>query len=76
MLAECRSEPLALKALDLNSVPGLVDALNGLTAGLDACVALELKDKFDLSRYQEHIRSHLETEPIDLRQIPPLAEDH
>ena len=76
MLAECRSEPLALKAPDLNSVPGLVDALNGLTTGLDASAALELKDKFDLSRYQEHIRLHLETEPIDLRQIPPLAEDH
>ena len=75
ILAECRSEPLALKAPDLNSVPGLLDALNGLTAGLDACVALDLRDKFDLSRYQEHIRSHLETEPIDLREIPPLAED-
>jgi hypothetical protein len=75
MLAECRSAPLALKAPDLNSVHGLVDALNGLTAGLDASVALEQKDKFDLSRYQEHIKSHLETEPIDLRQIPPLAED-
>jgi len=75
MLAECRSEPLALKAPDLNSVPGLIEALNGLTAGLDASAAPELKDKFDLGRYQEHIRSHLETEPIDLRQIPPLAED-
>jgi hypothetical protein len=75
MLAECRSEPLALKVSDLNSVPGLIDALNGLTAGLDACVALEQKDKFDLSRYQEHIKLHLETEPIDLRRIPPLAGD-
>jgi hypothetical protein len=75
MLAECRSEPLALKAPDLNSVPGLIDALNGLTAGLDTCVALELKDKFDLGRYQEHIKSHLETDPMDLRQIPPLAGD-
>ncbi len=75
MLAECRSEPLALKAPDLNSVPGLIDALNGLTAGLEATVALELKDKFDLGRYQEHIRSHLETAPMDLRKIPPLTED-
>jgi len=75
MLAECRSEPLALKVPDLNSVPGLVDALNGLTAGLEASVALELKDKFDLGSYQEHIKSHLETEPVDLRQIPPLAEN-
>ena len=75
MLAECRSEPLALKAPDLNSVPGLVDALNGLTAGLDASVLPELKDKFDLGHYQEHIRSYLETDPMDLRQIPPLAEN-
>jgi hypothetical protein len=75
MLAECHSGPLTLKAPDLNSVPGLVDALNGLTAGLDASVVLELKDKFDLGRYQEHIKSHLEIEPMDLRQIPPLAED-
>jgi hypothetical protein len=75
LLAECRSEPLALKAPDLKSVPGLVDALNGLTAGLNICIAPELKDKFDLGRYQGHIKSHLETEPIDLREIPPLAED-
>jgi hypothetical protein len=75
MLAKCRSEPLALKAPDLNSAPGLVDALNGLTAGLDASVALELKDKFNLGHYQEHIRSHLESKPMDLRTIPPLAEN-
>ena len=75
MLSECRSEPLALDVPDLNSVPGLIEALNGLTDGLGVSVELELRDKFDLGRYQEHIRSHLETDPIDLRQIPPLAED-
>lgn len=75
MLAECRSEPLTLKAPDLNSVPGLIDALNGLTAGLEASASLELRDKFDLGRYQKHIRSNLGAEPIDLRQIPPLVED-
>jgi len=75
MLSECRSEPLAFKASDLNSVPGLIEALNGLSTGLEPSVALELRDKFDLGRYQAHIRSHLETEPIDLRRIPPLVED-
>ena len=75
MLAECRSEPLALKAPDLNSVPGLIEALNGLTAGLEASVALELRDKFDLGRYQSHITSHVGVEPMDLRKIPPLTED-
>jgi hypothetical protein len=76
MLTECRSEPLTFKTPDLNSVPDLIDALNGLTAGLDASVALELRDKFDLIRYQEHIISHLGNEAINLSQIPPLTEDH
>jgi len=35
MLAECRSDTLPLQAVDLDSVVGLVDALNGLTKGLD-----------------------------------------
>ena len=40
-------QQLILEAPELNSVPGLVEALNGLTAGLDASVALELREKFD-----------------------------
>ena len=75
ILSECRSEPLTLEVPDLNSVPGLIGALNGLTAGLEASVALELRDKFDLGRYQSHITSQLGVEPMDLREIPPLAED-
>ena len=75
MLAQCRSEPLTIEAPDLNSVSGLVDALNGLTAGLNASIGLELKDKFDLGRYQGHITSHLGAEPMDLRAVPPLAEN-
>ena len=75
MLAECRSEALTLEAPHLTSVPGLVDALNGLTAGLEVSATLELRDKFDLGRYQVHIRSHLGAEPTNLREIPPLTED-
>lgn len=75
MLAECRSEPLALGASDLRSVPGLIDALNGLTGGLEASVALGLREKFDLGRYQAHISSHLGAEPVNLRNIPPLTDN-
>ena len=75
MLAQCRSEPLTFEAPDLNSVPGLIDALNGLTAGIEVPVSAELKGKFDLNRYQRHIKSYLDTEPTDLREIPPLIEN-
>jgi len=75
MLAQCRSGPLTLDAPDLNSVPGLVDALSNLTGGLDVPVPLELKGKFDLDRYQTHIASCLGAGPSTLRNIPPLIDD-
>ena len=75
MLNQCRSGPLTFEAPDLNSVPGLIDALNGLTAGIEVPASVELKSKFDLNRYQRHIKSYLDTEPTDLRQIPPLIEN-
>ena len=75
MLAQCRSEPITFEAPDLNSVPGLIDALNALTQGVDEKTLLELKSKFDLNRYQKHIKSYLDTEPTDLRQIPPLIKN-
>ena len=72
ILAECRSGPLAIEATDLDSIPGLVEVLNSLTGGLEVPMSLELKGKFDLNRYQSHIRSCLEAGPRALRQIPPL----
>ena len=75
MLAESRSDPLMLEATDLDSVPGLVDVLNSLTKGLDESVKLELKSQFDLNRYQDHINKCLTSEPMDLREIPPLIEN-
>jgi len=72
MLAECRSEPLTLEAADLDSVPGLVEALNNLAGGLEISVPVELKGKFDLNRYQSHVKSCLQAGPRTLRQIPPL----
>ena len=38
-------------------------------------MSLELNGKFDLNRYQSHIRSCLEAGPRALRQIPPLIDN-
>jgi hypothetical protein len=75
MLAESRSAALQLPPVDLNCVPGLVDALNGLTAGLEAAPATESRDQFDLKRYETHIQAHLQQFPVNLLDIPPLGED-
>ena len=75
MLAECRSEPLSPDVADLSSVPGLIGALNSLTRDLEASIPVELRNQFDLSRYQKHITSHLADQPTDLMDIPPLVED-
>jgi hypothetical protein len=75
MLAECRSEPLNLDVPDLSSVPGLIRALNSLTADHAAYMPLEFRNQFDLSGYQEHITSHVGAQPTDLRAIPPLIEN-
>ena len=75
MLAQCRPKPLPLDAPDLSSVPGLMEALSGLTGGLEVPLPPELKGKFDLDRYQAHITSHLEAGPSTLRNIPALIDD-
>lgn len=75
MLAECRSNPLTLNATDLTSVPGLTAALDALTGGLEQVMRPELREGFDLSRYQEHVNSCLQAGPAELRQMPALVDD-
>ena len=75
MLAQSRSQAIAFGAVDLDSVPGLLAALNSLTQGIDENVLLELKGKFDLSRYQSHIKAHIKDFEIDLREIPAIIEN-
>jgi len=75
MLAESRSDSLMLEAGDLGSVPGLIEALNGLTQGIDENVLVELKSKFDLQRYQDHIGQYISDEPVNLREIPAIIEN-
>jgi len=76
MLIASRSEALQLpSACDLGSVPGLLAALNGLTAGACEALSLHTREDFDLRRYQAHIRAHLGDFPIGLGQIPPLGKE-
>jgi hypothetical protein len=75
MLAESRSADLPLPPADLNSAPGLVDALNGLTIGLDTTLPNEPHDQFDLKRYETHIEAYIRHFPVNLLDIPPLGED-
>jgi hypothetical protein len=75
MLAESRSADLPLGAVDLAAVPGLLDALNGLTAGLDVAFERESREEFDLKRYEKHIQSHIRDFSVSLRDIPPLSEN-
>jgi len=66
MLAESRSDDLPLGTIDLAGVPGLVDALNSLTADMEAALAIELQEEFDLKRYEEHIQAHIQDFPLAL----------
>jgi hypothetical protein len=75
MLAANRSADLSLGAADLAAVPGLLDALNSLTVGLDVAFEQESRDEFDLKRYETHIKAHIRDFSISLRDIPPLSEN-
>lgn len=72
MLAESRSLPVQTSAADLGSVPGLVDALNNLTADAAAWQSWAQSKGFDLKRYQSHIQAHLQPFEITFGEIPPL----
>jgi hypothetical protein len=75
MLAESRSADLSLGTIDLTAVPGLIEALNRLTAGLDTAFEIGSRDEFDLKRYEKHIKAHNQDFSVSLRDIPPLSEN-
>jgi len=75
MLAESRSADLPLQIADLSDMPGLLEALNSLTAGLDAGFAVQMGDEFDLRRYERHIQAYIQDLPVNLVDIPPLNEN-
>ena len=76
MLAECRSQPLDMpKTLDINSVPGLMEALDEMTSEANESFALEKRNTFDLRQYQDWVCKHLGEYPFGLEEIPPLIDN-
>jgi len=76
MLAETRSLPLGhADPIQLDTVPGLKEALDGLIGGLEWQTRPDLAGGFDLKRYQRHIQAHLGTVPLSLSEVPLLGED-
>ena len=59
-------------AINLEAIPGLVDALNGLTGNLEAHFAWSPRREFDLHRYQSHVEAHIGAMAVDFEEIPPL----
>jgi len=72
---ETRSPPAAPEPIDLSTIQGLLQALNGLTAGVELQMAIPDRARFDLSRYESHVQAHLRPYPVDFDEIPPLSED-
>jgi len=75
ILAERRSTALPLGEADLDAVPGLVEALNGLTRELVSDFVVESRDEFDLKRRETHIQAHIQDFPLTLDEIPPLSKE-
>ena len=74
-LTECRSHELPLPPADLDGIPGLLAALNSLAPGAAPAVELTPRQRFDLGRYEAHVRAHCGTIAIRLDEIPPLADN-
>lgn len=71
-LQESRSPPLDTPAAELQSIPGLLTALDELVGMGDVAVWLPLCKGLDLNRYQEHVRGHVQRRPMDFDDIPAL----
>ena len=74
-VVEERSGQVDVPSADIQSVPGLVDALNQLSSGIDLAPLLPLCKGFDLNRYQAHILAHIEDDEERFDTIPPLDPD-
>lgn len=75
LLAESRSGALQTPAADLDAVPGLLEALNSLTADTDDPLPWKPEAGFDLKRYERHIQAHIRDFPTSLDGLPPLEAD-
>ncbi|MBC8470357.1 MAG: hypothetical protein H8D56_12880 [Planctomycetes bacterium] len=74
-LIENRSESLVPGYADLDAIPGLADALDGLSMGPEIAALLPLCKGFDLNRYQTHLQEHIGPIEVCFDDIPPLEEN-
>ena len=72
MVAENRSPAVKASPVDLEGIPGLVEALNSLTAGVDPRLLEPLRQSFDLGRYQRHLQAHIGLIEVCFNDLPPL----
>lgn len=70
-----RSEVVVPPAADIESVPGLVEALDGLVAVPELAAWLPLAKGFDLNRYQTHLEAHIGPAELSFDDLPRLDED-
>ena len=75
MLAESRSGAVQTGPVDLAAVPGLIEALNGLSAGIPPDFVITARNGFDLNRYQSHVAAHIQPFEVGFDEIPPLSEN-
>lgn len=75
VVAGNRSEVVTPPAADLESVPGLTEALDGLVAGSEMAAWLPLATGFDLSRYQAHLQAHIGPIEVYFDNLPPLNDN-
>lgn len=75
MLAGTRSQTVEPGMADLESVPGLVEALNGLVGGNEPAPWAPLAAGFDLNRYQTHLEAHIGSMEISFDKIPSIEND-
>ncbi len=73
MLAASRSESILTPQIE-GLTPDLLLALDGLTAGPEPCWMPELGSRFDLKRYESHVKVHIGPAVRGFDEIPPLSE--
>lgn len=74
-VAENRSGLAEPPPVDLASVPGLLQALNGLTAIPELAAWAPLIQGFDLQRYEAHLQAHIGANERRFDDLPPLDEN-
>ena len=74
ILTRNRSETLEKPAIELDSIPGLAEALDSLAAIPELEVWLPLCRGFDLKRYESHLQTHIGPIEVGFDDIPSLEE--